>query len=311
MPANTGKKNRVTLVVLIVLIVAIAALAGLGWSQNGEITLLNSKVAQQNSQQAYLEYIMSTSESNELRAAVNYLALNYDPHVGLIRDSPGSDAFSLFSDNYLAVLAIRGYPKSNSTLAAIARNVTETLSRYSPSLGEALSEYMILGGNWSAPCAPIHDAVSYTVSNSTGGDVSATLNNGTGVLSPSDDAGVSILEAVCSLGRDDSSGWSGGFGQATKLFDGIGFCDSNSSFCEPKGGYRTSDLALYLFAERSQCGTTNETTDLAVTWALLQQQAPSGGYYIGYTGLGSESLTNTNTTSLAILALTKVTLCFT
>ncbi len=279
------------------------------WSLNSRVSSLDREIAQQNAEESYLESTLSSLAKTQVRAATNYLASNYDPQVGLIRESPNSDMFLLYGDNYLAVEALRqaliGY--DNSTLAAIADNISETLLHYSSSVGGALNQFMILGGNWSAPCDLIHTSASYSISNSTQAKVAVTLNNGTGSLSPSESAGTALLEAVCSLRQGNSAGWNSGLIQATSLFDGTGFCDGVGHFkpCT----YQTYELALYLYAERSQCEPTNQTTDLAVMRALLLEQAPGGGYYVGYTSVGSEAPTNTETTSLAILALSESTIC--
>jgi hypothetical protein len=70
------------------------------------------------------------------------------------------------------------------------------------------------------------------------------------------------------------------------------------------GQYQTYKLALFLYASAALDQPFN-TTALST---LLRMQAPDGGFYTGYDASYSHqtTLTNTETTSLVILALERV-----
>ena len=262
-----------------------------------------------NQQTSILAELETNLGHKEARAAINYLASNYNRNIGLIPETPDSNRFWL-SDNYLAVLAFRQAGSSNSTLVAIAQNISTTLARYARNTGSAMNQYMVLGGDWKGSCS-FNSADNYTIPYSGNATIMATLNNLTGTLSPSQYADIAFLEAICYMNQNNYGGWSQGYKQGTSFFNGVGFNDMAFREGSSEGVYQTFKLALSIYAGEYQCGPINETGHQMALATLLQVQAPNGGFYTGYnSNLSANGTTNVETTSLAILAFTEYALCF-
>jgi len=81
-----------------------------------------------------------------------------------------------------------------------------------------------------------------------------------------------------------------------KMFDGVGFRDLPYNQTHQ---YQTYKLALFVYASV----VLDQPINVTALSTLLRMQALSGGFYTGYDASYSHGLlTNTETTSLAVLA---------
>jgi len=236
------------------------------------------------------------SVTEELGDAASYLVKNYDPTVGLVPETPGSCVFWLYSDNFLAATALLqyGHGQGNATLTTTASNILTSVSKYHGALGGAENQYTLL---MSPPCE-VNASHDYTVFASRGLQIKATLNNGTGELSDRQYADVAFLQAVCLYDQGNSTGAMAAYDVGRGMFDGFGLRDLPYN---QTGLYQTYKLALYTYAS----DILNQPINESALTTLMRMQALSGGFYTGYDASYSTSgtLTNTETTSLAILAL--------
>jgi hypothetical protein len=134
------------------------------------------------------------------------------------------------------------------------------------------------------------------------GPIWTTVNNQSGLLSPNEYADVAFLQAyydaMCS---HNSSGALSLFEMGAQLYNGTGFIDQPFLTGSAGGVFQTYKLALYVYTAR----LLDQTVPLSALVNLARMQAPSGGFYTGYDANFSNdgTLTNTETTCLAILAL--------
>jgi hypothetical protein len=233
-------------------------------------------------------------------AAVNYLVENYNSTVGLIPEVPGGNTYWLYSDNFLASLALEHYDSQypgNSTITNIAANIEGNLSKYIAGVPNVLNQYMVLNSSIAA----FNTTNSYTVSNYAGAVINITLNNGTSPLISSFYADIAFLEAIYYNNLGQANNANDSYQIGVKMYDGNGLNDSVFQNGTQKGQYQTFKLALYIYASEVLGYQPPQSAETV----LLRMQAASGGFYTGYNANFSNNGTNTNveTTSLAILAL--------
>ena len=239
---------------------------------------------------------LSFSLDKNLTSAIDYLLADYNPKLGLIPETPNSSVYWLYSDNYLAALALSQYGGADLTIAHTGANISVTLYRYLP-LAKAYNQYTAIG---TSLCA-FSPSQNYTIGESNGYHLETTVNNGTGSLSGEQYADIAFLNAICLQGHGNTTAAVAAYDQAAKFFDGVGMRDLPYN---QTGQYQTYKLALFLYASAALDQPFN-TTALST---LLRMQAPDGGFYTGYDASYSHqtTLTNTETTSLVILALERV-----
>ena len=242
----------------------------------------------------------STSTQPAVSAAVNYLVENYNSTVGLIPEVPGGNTYWLYSDNFLAALALERYDRAypgNSTVASVATNIESNLSKYSADVPNALNQYMVLNSSIAA----FELSNNYFVQSWEGATISTTINNGTGSLTPSLYADISFLEAIYYSKTGQTKSADDNYQVGSEMFDGKGLTDSVFQSESQQGQYQTFKLALYIYASKA---LGNSVPQSAEDGMLIMQDA-SGGFRTGYYANFSNDMTNTNveTTSLAILAL--------
>jgi hypothetical protein len=233
-------------------------------------------------------------------AAVNYLVENYNSTVGLIPEVPGGNTYWLYSDNFLASLALERYDSQypgNLTVTNIAANIEGNLSKYIAGVPNVLNQYMVLNSSIAA----FNISSSYTVSNYPGAVINITLNNGTNPLTPSLYADIAFLEAIYYNNTGDAKNANDNYQIGVKMYDGNGMNDSVFQTGAQKGQYQTFKLALYIYASKVLGYQFPQSAEAV----LLRMQGASGGFYTGYDANFSSNGTNTNveTTSLAVLAL--------
>jgi hypothetical protein len=241
-----------------------------------------------------------TDLSQVLDDAVNYLYVNYNDDVGLIRESPDHEFennYWVYSDNYLASLVLGHYNKS------LAHDITSKLSLYLSRSGicNPMNMYMALeervfyfDNPQTVILAKVGDAT-----------VNTTMNNRIGdPLLPWNYSDVAFLQAVYYHESGNESGAMKAYQYGVNRFDGKGFKDD--AFNDTHN-YTTYKLALYIYASK----LLEQHYDRQANDTLLDTQQPDGGFATFYnSSLQSISEknngTNTETTSLAILALMTV-----
>jgi len=237
-----------------------------------------------------------------LSKATTYLVSNYNSKAGLLSETPGSIWYWLYSDNYLGAFALSQVGFSNPTLKAIAENISATIQFYAPRLGSATNQYMVLSSSWNGACN-FDNASSYLIAKSSKVWINVTLNNGTGTLRDSNYSDIAFLTAICLQHQGKHGMAVNAFNLGANFFYGVGFKDLQftSPLSKNPGQYQTYKLALYIYAGKVLSQPVNQ----AALTTLLKMQAPDGGFYTGYyPGLTpANNSTNTETTSLAILAL--------
>ena len=95
------------------------------------------------------------------------------------------------------------------------------------------------------------------------------------------------------------------YDEGVRLFNGTGFVDLPYTQPGPQHHqYQTYKLALYVYASIA----LDQPINMTVLSILLSMQDSDGGFYTGYNGSYSSegTLTNSETTSLAILALESI-----
>lgn len=231
----------------------------------------------------------SQNYSGAARRATDYLVANYNPSIGMVSETQKGGTYFVYSDNFLAAYVLgRG---GNSTLRAIAANITSTDERYLAAVPNPENEYQVV----SSSNGSFFASNNYVLARVGPSVIETTLNNGTSTLSPSGYADIALLEAL--YWHQVHSGYVfNDFALGVHLYDGRGFVDNASS----GGVYQTYKLALYDYVGKVVGAALPPDLDAN----LARLQAPDGGFYTGYASdfspIGS---TNTETTSLAILAL--------
>ena len=292
--------NRRLLAVGLAVLVGVASIAAYSiYESNRQVSTTSSLTGTISTQSTHQS--LSTgrfSASTTTSKAVDYLLANWDGKgTGLIAESPGSSTFWLYSDNFLATLALNQYGRGNETILTIAGDMSRSMNsdlalRH---LNGAENQYAVL--NASVPCR-FHPSTSYTVDTPDGVKIKTTLNNGTGELSEAQYADIAFLKAVCLYRQANATGAMTAYNAGSRMFDGVGFRDLPYN---QTGQYQTYKLALYIYTS----AILRQPFFEAALSALLAMQAQSGGFYTGYDASKSNdgTLTNTETTSLAILAL--------
>lgn len=251
-----------------------------------------------------------------LDRTVAYFVRSYNFTVGLVPGTPAANTFWIYSDNYLASLALQRYDPSNQSTSSFALAISEASGSYKATLSanDLLSQYTAL----NSTSASFSCAQTYTVSWASlpgnvqqgGGSamVETTANNGASSCGSLNYVDTILLQAIYHHVNGNGAAATSDLRKAASLFDGAGFADlayTNSSSTS-KGVYQTYKLALYVIA--SECvGAASTDTTLPTVEGLLThlQDNSTGGFYSGYTSPGNHGSTsvNTETTALGALAL--------
>jgi hypothetical protein len=256
-------------------------------------------------------FVIANDTQLALPEAVNYLVKNYNSTVGLIPEVPFGNTYWLYSDNFLALLALEHYNNQypgNLTVTNIAANIEGNLSKYAAEVPNVnlLNQYMVLNTSSKTLNPSIFNTSNpYTVTTDFGSIINITLNNGTNSLSPVSYTDIAFLESVYSNNKGQANNANVNYTIGSEMFDGKGINDSVFQTGNQAGQYQTYKLALYIYASKA----LNYTLPQNAETNLLKLQATSGRFYTGYDSSFSNNGTNTNTetTSLAILALLPTT----
>jgi len=260
-----------------------------------------------------------TPDQVALNKTVSYFVNTYNYTMGLVSETPGSNTYLLYPDNYLASLALGRYDPSNQSTASFSLAISEAVGSYVATLPRSyvMSEYTALNStSASFLCAQSYSLSWATPEGTTSqGEGSAivetTANNGGNTCASQNNADVLLLQAVYYYGHADSTTALNYLHEAASDFDGKGFADqaftaTNSSTA---GQYQTYKLALYVYASTCLGQSGTDSNFQKVFGLLLQQQDNStGGFYGGYGPTLEHGLTpvDTETTALAALALEAV-----
>lgn len=276
--------RRITLLVVamvIVLIVAVGTYAGSTRPEGGSSSARAST---------------SSALDQSMARAANYLVVNYNSSIGLIPETPGSNVYWLYSDNFLASLALSQYVQNNASIIKVAAGLSASLSNYLP-VGSTVNQYMTL----ELGSCDYHSAVNGSVFVSGSAKVETVTNNGTGILNETQYADIAFLDSICQYHNDNPQASMTAYQEGAEMFDGTGLADLPYNQTQQ---YQTYKLALFIYAS----GVLDQPVNSTALSILLTMQAPDGGFYTGYDAEYSHgaTLTNTETTSLALLALEAV-----
>lgn len=256
-----------------------------------------------------------TPEQVSLNKAMSYFVDNVNFTTGLIPQTPGSNTFWLYSDNYLASLAISRYTPVNQTMKEFAEALEYYTDAYASTMpAQILNQYEALNSTHASFRCSNSYTLSWnrTVSGSPGTPaavIETTVNDGSPLCAaPSQNyADLLFLQAVYYHRIGNSTGALEFYNLGAKDFDGIGIRDT--AFTSPgpgQGEYQTYKIALYIYASACLGQSASDSNFPKLEPILLSQQDnATGGFYTGYTaGLQHGSSTvDTETTALAALAL--------
>jgi hypothetical protein len=258
-----------------------------------------------------------TKEEVALNKAVRYFTSDYNVTIGLVPETPGGSTYWLYSDNYLASLALVRFDPANQSTVGFGKAIGYVVQSYAatapPSL--LLSDYSVLNSTEGSFGCPTVATMTWTdqgnpPASGHGGAVIKTVAN---VGDPScakvqqDYADLLLLQAILASRHGDSSSALSFYRAAAADFDGTGVKDAafTNSTSDEHGVYQTYKVALYLYAAVCLSQGSADTNLPALEPILLaQEDNATGGFYTGYTSSAQHTGTvNTETTALAALAL--------
>jgi hypothetical protein len=250
-----------------------------------------------------------SSDQSRLDRTIGYFVHNYDTKTGLISETPGGNTYWLYSDNYLAQLAILRDDPSNSSTAQFAQALYVALEGYTATLPPSLNanQYTALNSTSASFGCSANYTLSWaqgaTVHPGNGSVILKTAANDNGPSCSSQNyADLLLLQAVYSHRLGNSTTALDYYRLAAADFDGKGFADAAFDGTT----YQTYKLALYVYASGCLGQSASDANFPAAKHALFMMQDNStGGFYTGYDSSFSHAGTtvNTETTALAALAI--------
>jgi len=264
----------------------------------------------------YLYHPPLTASQVRLNKTIDYFAHNYNLTTGLIPEFPGSHTFWLYSDNYLAALALSRYDPRNGPTSNFASALETAIGGYRATLPlpQLWNQYTALNSTSTSFNCSMNYHLSWLATN--GGDspgggramLKTTANDQGDTCSSQNYADLLFLQAVYYHRLKNESAAMQFYQRGASDFDGVGIKDlpfktlGSGSF----NAYQTYKLALYLYAGSCLGTQTSDPNYPGLLSILLKQQDNStGGFYTGYYSLTlpSSPHPNTETTALAALAL--------
>jgi hypothetical protein len=231
--------------------------------------------------------------------AVNYLERNYNATIGLVHESPDSSTFRntywVYSDNFLAQIALATYDPKNVTLVNISQNISRTIAHYTYGQPDLVNQYLVL----ATSLFPFNATKNFILASTNGATIKTTINNQTGKLDPRSYADIAFLEAIAYHKKGEDQNALTVYHEGLVTWDGFGFKDNAFN-----GTYATYKDALYILASKILNQPYNPDAFQNLLNSQLVNGVDNGGFATSYTGNGTAaSGSNTETTSLAILAL--------
>ena len=224
-----------------------------------------------------------------------FLVNQYNPTVGLLRESPevAPHKYWLTNDNALAACAFSklGKPDMGQTLAA-------SMQRY------GFATNGLIEVVWGAPIAwPPHVERQVLISKIEQYEIWQEFHDsGPRFEDWQEYANLALLGALHEHQQGRAENARIIFKQALEQFDGIGFNDKARRSPSGHGYYETYKLALALYVG-AKIAAPMDGRGVQLFTALLQKQAPLGGFTALYDGTAAVGDANTETTALALLAL--------
>jgi len=269
--------------------IVIALLIGVGigyYSQLGRVTT-STVTATYTTTTTFTVTGSPFDAANEVQLACTYLESDFNASLGLVSESPSYEHFFLNSDNYLASLVL----SRECGNSGMAERINQTLAKYDAQ--EFPNQFMVFSCR-----EDLNGSKDYNLS----GNVRTTINNqSAGPLSDSY-ADIAFLRAYYEkMCAGSALGALTDFNAGAAEYNGIGFNDTAFREGQSQGIYQTYKLALYIYVAK----LLGQKVPLNALTSLLQMQAPDGGFYTGYYPdlTHGNTTTNTETTSLAVLAL--------
>lgn len=233
---------------------------------------------------------------NRIEEACRYLRTLFNPALGLIRETNGSQTYHVASDNLLAQKALESC--DTSMAASIRTSIAQCCGNGHNGMHEAL-----LG---EAITIPIPTAKIKTIANTSSYIIQWEVHNGTGTLSPFDYADVASYSGLEMMRRGNQTGTSEMVENLNIMFDGQGMVDEPYQNGPPGelGIYQIYKLALYIHLQARQ-----NRVQPGLVERLLRMQGTGGGLHTGYDHAGTYAgtLANAETTSIAIIILNQLT----
>ena len=226
--------------------------------------------------------------NQEIVPACNYVIANYNMTNHLVSETSAHEKYWIYSDNLLASIVL--YPVCKRM--DLATNISGVLANYQYSKFPNVYQTFVYNVSNSDAAKDINLSDS----------IWTTANNQTGTLSPNDYSDIAFLEAYYyARWTTNTTSAQRLFGIGANMYNGTGLVDRSFN-----GQYQTYKLALYVITAVK----LNQTIPFSaiVTLGRMQNTTSGGfntGYYNNYSTTGATQ--NTETTSLAIIALANLT----
>ena len=249
-----------------------------------------------------------SKDQHALNLTVDYFANNYNSTTGLIPEVPNGSVFWLYSDNYLASLALLRYDSANQSTVAFAQALDAALEGYYSTLPKvyAQNQYTALNSTTASFLCSQKLTIGWTGSTNSsiklGGNtnISTTSNSGPNACATANYSDLLFLQAIYFHHQGNDTQALTLFKLAQADFDGKGIVDQANA----AGSYQTYKLALYVYTSTCLNQAPTDTKLSTVETTMLKQQDNStGGFYSGYDSSLSHGTATLNTESTAMAAL--------
>ncbi len=175
-------------------------------------------------------------EQIALNKAVAYFARFFNATVGLIRESPGGQEYWLYSDNYLASLALARYDPTNRNAVSFGRSLYYVVQSYASTLSASLrlNQYTALNSTKSSFLCSREYALTWSgqgnasLSYNTRAIIKTTANDGDPACASIQEnyADLLFLQALMAHRVGDNASALSFYHAAANDFDGTGIKDT-------------------------------------------------------------------------------------
>jgi len=227
----------------------------------------------------------SAQFTDAIHGATDFLFARYVPTVGLLNESPETapDRYWILTDNRLAAWAL-----ASTGHIADASSLHRTIDTLAPNAEHGLIESIVgVAVHWP-PRTPVQNEIAPGIWLET--------RSGDEMFDWSNYADLTLYAAINAANQGHNETARDHYDHALSMFDGLGFQDKAFD-----GRYTTYKLALALLAAQR----LNLTPSSALVSQLLAQQSADGGFVAHYTADGQVGDANTETTALALLAMSR------
>ncbi len=229
-----------------------------------------------------------TDKEFSTNKAYSYIISLYDSSIGLVKENASINKYWLWTDNILASKILAD--KDTQLSAKIDKKVKEYAQTYNITFKHPIG-------------ALREDSKAYfnTITDTNLiGNIWYSDSNGTEELSCHDYADIAFYKVMYYYKTKQYDKAKGCYIAGSSMFDGYGFKDS--AFYADGNRYSTYKLALYKIASDT-LGLEGKYVDRALHIIALMQDSNTGGVYTHYKeDLSIDSMTNVETTALAMMA---------